>query len=76
MNRRHFLSLIGAAPLAARSYFDMGQAWQRNASGLWAPPVNGGLLTISDELMRSCSVDIERYVAEFFARGADPFRPV
>lgn len=35
VNRRHVLGLLAGAPLAARTYFDMGAAWQKHESGLW-----------------------------------------
>ena len=38
MNRRHFLGLLGAAPLVARTYFDMGSAWAKHGA-LWTPNI-------------------------------------
>jgi hypothetical protein len=40
--RRAFLASLGLAPLVARSYFDMGAAWQKHASGILVPHFRNG----------------------------------
>ena len=77
MHRRHFLSLLGAAPVAARSYFDIGAAWQKH-NGVWAPKWDGDIISthIDGQLVYGAMWSAERnaWIGAFpiaFALNAD-----
>jgi hypothetical protein len=64
--RRAFLASLGLAPLVARSYFDMGAAWQRHASGLVVPSAYGE----SGIVVRQ-SIDLSQFVTSIVLRCDD-----